>query len=332
MTVFRPSDSAPLTSTCWLHSEESSSQQVAAVGMDGILRICSLGLSDSDEVNSAVQSSGGLDATETPMPLSSVSADERSGLLLTAGWDGCVALWKPNEVERDSSGSSVKRRKRQAGTSINEVSNSSISPLALLWHTPPVAGFERTPGTNSKVTAALWSSSAVGISSGWDGSVRSWDVTQGNCITHKTSDKVILCADKLQDSSHELVVTGHMDRSAGLWDLRTSTTNISSSFHNAHSGPISTIRRHPLSSHLFATGSHDGFVKVWDTRSPRAALFALAGPTSSPASAARLQGARKLLALDWDKQGQTIVAGGEDCQLSVHRGHGIGQENFDSLS
>jgi ribosome biogenesis protein YTM1 len=124
-----------------------------------------------------------------------------------------------------------------------------------------------------------------------------------------------MCLDKMVGAG-DTIVTAHMDRSAALWDMRTSTTNISLSFNAAHAGPIGAVKRHPTSSHLFVTGSHDGQVKLWDTRSNQVALFSLVRPSKS-----------KVLTVDWDLTGQTVVAGGEDCKLTVHRGQGIGRED-----
>ena len=95
----------------------------------------------------------------------------------------------------------------------------------------------------------------------------------------------------------------------------------------AHSAPVSAVRAHPSSAHLFASASHDGSVKLWDARSPKAALFALSRPPAASGEAAG-KGAEKekVLALDWTSDGQAIASGGEDKRLTLHRGEGIGRE------
>ena len=100
---------------------------------------------------------------------------------------------------------------------------------------------------------------------------------------------------------------------------------------NAHSGPVTGIAAHPMSSHLLATSSMDGSVKGWDVRSSKQAIFSLTSPppdASTKTGAVAAAGKGRLLCVDWMKDGQGIVAGGEDCRLSVWRGQGIGVEEL----
>jgi ribosome biogenesis protein YTM1 len=264
-----------------------------------------------------------VQTTSVPMPLTSVCADASGKRLLTAGWDGCVAVWGTEEgrEEKREQERTKKRRKAVNGTAEESsdaapTAAASMSPITHLWHTPPINVLDKTPAANSRVSGAVWGAdSDTCFSAGWDGAVRLWDVASGAATATKTSDKVLLCLDTIVGSK-DVVISGHVDRSAALWDMRTSTTNISLSFAGAHAGPIGAIRRHPTSSHLFSTGSHDGQVKLWDTRSNHVALFSLVRPSKS-----------KVLTMDWDQSGQTLVAGGEDCRLTVHQGEGIGRQD-----
>lgn len=56
---------------------------------------------------------------------------------------------------------------------------------------------------------------------------------------------------------------------------------------------------------MFASGSYDGTVRIWDARSPKQALFVLNMPPMEDGSA----GNEKVLSVDWD--GEKLVAGGE---------------------
>lgn len=161
----------------------------------------------------------------------------------------------------------------------------------------------------------------------------------------------MLCLDHMAGAA-PVLLTGHVDRSIGMWDMRlsesrlliryrclqpsdpalparTDATAITLPLAGAHSAPVSAVRAHPSSSHLFASASHDGSVKLWDARSPKAALFALSRPPVAAAGAeAPAKGAEKekVLALDWTSDGQAIASGGEDKRLTLHRGEGIGRE------
>jgi ribosome biogenesis protein YTM1 len=68
-------------------------------------------------------------------------------------------------------------------------------------------------------------------------------------------------------------------------------------------------------------------VKLFDTRSPRRALFSLSRPQGAATAGASIGGSKeKLLASAWDCEGQVVLAGGEDCKVNVFRGEGIGIE------
>ena len=197
--------------------------------MDGRLRIAKIPIAKDaasvvDDATCSVLSSSTVQTTSVPMPLSSVRANSKGSRLITAGWDGCVAIWsaeegkeEQREVERTK-----KRRKAVNGSAaegVVDTTTSFLTPLSHLWHSPPANILDKTPSTNSRVSAALWGDEKdTAFSAGWNGSVRQWDVTTGAATNTKTADKVILCMDKMQGSNATLV-TGHMDRSAAMWDM-----------------------------------------------------------------------------------------------------------------
>ncbi|ANB12249.1 Ste4p [Sugiyamaella lignohabitans] len=65
--------------------------------------------------------------------------------------------------------------------------------------------------------------------------------------------------------TEDRVITGSGDSTSGLWDVETSTC-IRLFSKSEHKGGINTVTRHPFDNNLFATGSADGIVKVWDVR------------------------------------------------------------------
>ncbi|MCO5599785.1 hypothetical protein L7F22_053892 [Adiantum nelumboides] len=324
INTFRPTETASLTNVCWLKDTPSSSR-LAVAGMDGALRICNLPIAEIGEeaLPASLESLSYTHAFDTTMPLSSVSVNSIGDTLATAGWDGCVAIWDASQTDDiDGEDERLSKRRKAAKGGGSSVSGKvrSKKPLSLLWHSTPISGLERMPNTNARLANAVWNEKRSIISAGWDGAVRGWDISTASCTSTKTSDKVILSLDAM--AGQDLAVTGQMDRTASLWDLRSQTTNISLSF--AHSAPVGSVRGHPTSSLLFVSGSYDGLVRLWDTRSPRAPLFSLVRPNVDKQDT---ETKKKILALDWDPTGQTVVAGGEDCRLTVHHGHGIGRED-----
>lgn len=61
---------------------------------------------------------------------------------------------------------------------------------------------------------------------------------------------------------------------------------------------------------MFASGSFDGLVRVWDVRNPTGSVFKLS----------REEGAGKVLGIDWN--GKRLVAGGQDGKLDIWTGNG----------
>ena len=61
---------------------------------------------------------------------------------------------------------------------------------------------------------------------------------------------------------------------------------------------------------MFASGSFDGYVRVWDVRNPAASIFKLDRQVNSG----------KILTLDWNERG--LVSGGQDGKIDIWRGTG----------
>ena len=249
--------------------------------------------------------------------------------VLSAGWDGSMALWDvPSDARfATSSDGSKKRRKHAQGAEDVDTGAAVPVPLAptmVLQHVAPSLGATAaralstapTPGPNARTLAALADGDRRIWSAAWDGSVKSWDVASGGLLQgQKQTDKVPLCLDPLL--AHAELVCGHMDHSLAMYDFRDAVSNAAVAMSGAHAAPVSAVRVHPTQVHLFASGAYDGRIKVWDVRSPRQALFAV----SDPMAASRDGGAsRKVLGLDWTPRGDALVAGGEDCRVCLYQG------------
>lgn len=270
-----------------------------------------------------------------PSALTSIAASSDGQALLSASRDGSLAYWKLSDVAAQAADGDAEdddsNRKRRKGVNGKASSGPAAKkPTSLLWHAPPVlSGEDYVPSSNARVSRAIFSrtSPETAYSAGYDGKIIEWDLfssTKGGNpkMTQKTSDKVILDMDQMTGLD-ATIVTGHMDRSVGIWDMRSASANISLLLPNAHQAPVYTVSAHPISSHLLCSASGDGIVKLFDTRSPRRALFSLARPQGATGNGT---GKEKLLASDWDRDGQVVLAGGEDCKVNVFKGEGIGIE------
>lgn len=277
-------------------------------------------------------------------PITTVDVDHQGGemaTLLSASWDGSIALW---DVPRDVSfptappeESSAKKRRVRGGAQPSEAHALQAPPPTVVFaHVPPtlgtsaakVLGMAPAPGNNARTLACLGANAQSVWSAAWDGSVKLWDVTQGVLVGEKTSDKVHLCLDRMHGHAERAeLVTGHMDHSLALYDFRDRTTHTAIAIANAHAAPVSAVRSHPTSPFLFASGAYDGQMKVWDVRSPKQALFGLAAPRDTSRAAPEKE-RTKVLAVDWTPGGNSILAGGEDCRVSIYQGISIGDEHI----
>lgn len=335
----------------------SSSAQVATAGLDGSVRLFAMPEADPRPTSidqtytslpeqqwcgthtAAAGKKSGSGAFNMPSSaLTSIAASNDGQALLSASRDGSMAYWRLADVvaqstEADEDGESNRKRRKGVNGKASGPGAAGKKPTSLLWHAPPaLSGEDYVPASNARISRAIFSktNADTAYSAGYDGKVIEWDLfssTQGGNakMAQKTSDKVILSMDQMTGLD-ATIVTGHMDRSIGVWDMRSASANISLLLPNAHQAPVYTVSAHPLSSHLLCSASGDGIVKLFDTRSPRRALFSLARPRDASGSTT---GKEKLLASDWDRDGQVVLAGGEDCKVNVFRGEGIGIERPD---
>ncbi|KAL7410122.1 WD40-repeat-containing domain protein [Mrakia frigida] len=323
--------SGGITSISWLPSSSTPSDDWLASGnMDGITRVFSLPTISSDTLPSTTPSSTSLLSLHHHNgPVSSIQASKNpssSKSLLTAGWDGTIALFPLRERTKhdksvpeplQTSKLQTKRRKLDKGLMAEQEKEREEGLVETTgWRVGPEAVFR---GHKGRVGRAIWDKTPGGEeqkiwSCGWDGSVRGWDVeTQVNfLIKQAPSDKVCLDMDQMAGSS-SMLVTSHADRTVCLWDARDESAIISLTLPSAHASHIPFVRAHPTSQHLIATAGHDGELKIWDVRSPKQALLGVKRDENR-----EIKGEDKLLAGDWD--GEILAVGGEGCILEVYRG------------
>ncbi|GAA94305.1 uncharacterized protein L969DRAFT_90027 [Mixia osmundae IAM 14324] len=299
-------------STCWLSNTTGNRYDyIAAGGMDRIGRVWRL-----DRSNIATTA---RDAFLLPLhtaPISSVRSAGPSAngdrRLLTAGWDGLVALWTLRDGQKEDDAEAIdtdpdnlarKKRRKQNGT--------SSAPI----RKAPTHVFHSHKGA---VTRAIFDrqDNNVAYSAGWDHTVKTWDLETGSEASSRSSDKVITDLDQM--ASKNLLVTGSTDRLVCFWDSREALSTISLTL-SGHKSQVSSVRAHPISPLLVVSASFDSTMRIWDARSPKQALFTIqreAKPASADSKPVPGIG-DKILSAAWD--GQIIASGGEDKQIQLHR-------------
>ncbi|CBQ73134.1 related to YTM1-microtubule-interacting protein [Sporisorium reilianum SRZ2] len=337
-----------LTSAKWTPNGDA----LVTGGMDGKVQLWNVSQSVDDDVWKSSRKWVG-EAHNAPVGAVDTAQGPQGSSVLSGGWNGIVAVWddlplSSSRVESESDDeeqeeeTTAKRRKTANGTASTSKASTSrskpgqIDPTMTLYHAAPTAhavmGAKNVFTATSRVTALLFERTFASAcakdtnrawSVGYNGQLKGWDLGSGG-MTHTSLSLPSSTAESrpmlsLAQLSHATLVTGTMDRTIHMFDTRSSGT-LGVSVANAHRGPVDALAAHPLDGHLFASASGlESAVKVWDSRSSKKALFTL-----ETAGAGAGKGEKGVLAVDWARDGQELVAGGKDKRITVFRGSNIG--------
>lgn len=123
------------------------------------------------------------------------------------------------------------------------------------------------------------------VSGGEDKTLCLWDVNAGNPLKGKATGHTAVVED-VAWHAHDanLVASVSDDLSIRLWDIRQFTFDMNQAdkaqvhlVENAHTSDINSISFNPVNEFLFATGSADKTVALWDVRNLKTKVQALEG-------------------------------------------------------
>lgn len=246
-------------------------------------------------------------------PVVALAVENTSNRILSAGYDHSIGFWSTNykemttiqPLEYDSNvlSSSSKKRRKMA---LQDSTIRRRSPLALLdSHTQPVEDviFDNTDAT-------------VGYSVSQDHTIKTWDLVTSRCIDTRSTGYSLLSI--VQLPKLKLLATGSSARHINLHDPRISnnTTEQTTSKLVGHTNFVVSLAASPNNDNMFASGSHDGTVKVWDIRTDKS-LY-----TITRESPEAVKGADKVFAVSWDNE-IGIISGGQDKKIQINKGSDI---------
>ncbi|KAH3902386.1 probable Ribosome biogenesis protein YTM1 [Saccharomycodes ludwigii] len=243
-----------------------------------------------------------------------VSCAVDNNRILSAAYDNTICVWSTNYKEMslidpmDEStnntnvGSTAAKKRRKLA--LKDGSIRRRSPLAILEsHSSPVEDviFDHNDTT-------------VAYSVSQDHTIKTWDLVTNRCVDTKSTSYSLLSI--LQLPQINLLACGSSARHITLHDPRT-TTKVTNAQLIGHKNFVVSLSDCPTNQYMFASGSHDGTVKLWDVRSNKP-LYTI---TREQDSVGLSSDDKKVFSCDWtEKIG--IVSGGQDKKIQINK------ENF----
>jgi ribosome biogenesis protein YTM1 len=233
------------------------------------------------------------------------SCDLHDTTLVSGSADGVLGLWDTSDsLGQPYVATHQNKRKRQRGTGVGVLSSRQFKQI----HSQPISQVMLNPQDVSLVYSASW-----------DKALTATDLTTMLPLTTIQTGSPLFSL--LSIPSLSVVLTGGQ-RSVQVHDLR--SNQLTRSTLQGHGNFVSCLARAPLASgianneYLFASGSYDGNVRVWDLRNERS-LYVIDRTKQATKDANRQStGSNQVMCIAWGEMG--IVSGGEDCQLQINRG------------
>lgn len=285
-----------------------SNKQIASAGYDRVVRVWNF---EDKQIQPHVELYGHR------MPINHIAAHGPSSRILSASADHTVGVWSTRKNGApEAPGSLIPRtNKRQklskSGEAIQTAQRGAL--LQLKGHTDQVTGVAFHPEDPT-----------AGYSTGYDRTLRTWDLTTGVLVDTKTipggQASLSICPTK----DLGLVACGTAGRGANIAmiDPRANATATVAMSLRGHSGPVSSIQVDPDSKYGLVSASYDSTCKVWDLRSSRAGEGGVTSESVYTVSReGKGSGDNKVLDVCWNRE-LGIVAGGEDSKVQINKDSG----------
>ncbi|KAL8695505.1 MAG: hypothetical protein Q9218_000083 [Villophora microphyllina] len=287
-----------------------SPTQIASSGFDRTIRIWNY--SENDDLSPAALIPQ-IELYGHKAMVLALAVHQPSSRILSASADQSVGLWSTNEADAPAAPESclslrdIKRRE----TSSNPTPQRG--PLALLKsHTEPVSSVLFAPHD-----------STVAYSASWDHGLKTWDLTTATAVDTRVISHSIFSLVALP--SLNLVAAGTSGRDVTLIDPRASATNIVAMTLKGHTNDVVSLATDPDNTNCLASGSHDGFCRIWDIRSVKAEkkgskgqCMHTIGRQSNGGKAREAGHGIKVFGVVWDSN-VGLVSAGEDKVVQINR-------------
>nr|CAD2185226.1 unnamed protein product [Meloidogyne enterolobii] len=213
---------------------------------------------------------------------------------ISGSFDKFVKVWNisednsiDNNIDEEISPSSRSSKRPK----IDQVVNTKTPMVTLQAHKEAVVDIKWNP---------LNSGQAVSVS--WDQQILVWDLEMAGPITNLPSNRAFSALSL--NPKNGIALTASTDSFIRMWDLKSKEGSLVKNTYCGHLAWVSDVCWSPLNEYLFSSSSFDGTVKMWDTRSPKAALYDLMGHQD------------RVLCVDWSFS-ERIASGSVDCSVKV---------------
>ncbi|KEQ85137.1 ribosome biogenesis protein ytm1 [Aureobasidium pullulans] len=214
--------------------------------------------------------------------------------ILTASQDHTVGIFSSDIKSNPSAPAhllpnpSSKRRK----PSVTVPQRGALSLLA--GHNAPVSDVTFKPDD-----------ATVAYSTSWDHTLKTWDLATHSCVDTRATSHPLVSVAALPQLN--LVAAGTTARHISLIDPRASATAIVAMTLRGHNNAVVSLAPSPDNGFVFASGGHDGSVRVWDVRNAKA------GNAGGVAEGGMT--GESIFVLERDGQGEKKPVGGEGIKV-----------------
>ncbi|KAK6334659.1 ribosome biogenesis protein ytm1 [Orbilia javanica] len=312
-----PMHTQSVKSATWISQPRSGTSSSEAsfltAGLDRTINLWSY--TPSENPSETLQVSPTISFISHKSTVNSLSYSPSTSQFLSSSSDNTVALWStdPSLLPTVTAPQSTAFARKRRRTSTKPPSTIKKGPLAVLTpHTAPVS-----QAIHSTDPTAAYSVS-------WDKSIITHDLVTSQTVSTRTTQHPLLSVTTLP--ALNLLAAGSAARHITLHDPRESSRTVQTAVLRGHTNGVVSLVRSPESEYVFASGSHDGTVRIWDVRGVSSTSDG--GDDGEGKSGGSLfvikreSGTGKVFGVDWSRD-VGLVSVGEDKKIQINRGEGM---------